>query len=254
MSSPNRPGGVSGPRGGGDLIARASRSAGGAVRTAGPAASHGRPGPRHGAGRRHLDGLDGQHDLGILRGCVPGGPAGGTGPRRPPRQGLRGSHAVPQLGVGPGGADRRGDRRRHRSVVVAGANNGSGPAPSSLDAGYRPPARPRGLHLHPRAAGRRIPATLGQVATSGGTIVAMAGSPVPGSPGRGSTSLPTTARPGSSARCKVTRRPARPRRWSPGAGAAGSRSVRRPSGPARTPGTGPVTLSFPSWRATRSPR
>jgi hypothetical protein len=61
-------------------------------------------------------------------------------------------------------------------VVVAGANNGSGPAPSSLDAGF-PPARAAaadfpGTHA---LAGRGIQSTLGQVATSGGTIVAVGG-------------------------------------------------------------------------------
>ena len=61
-------------------------------------------------------------------------------------------------------------------VVVAGANNGSGPAPSSLDAGY-PPARAATADFTgtPALAGRGIQATLGQVATSGGTIVAVGG-------------------------------------------------------------------------------
>ena len=61
-------------------------------------------------------------------------------------------------------------------VVVAGANNGSGPAPSSLAAGY-PPARAATADFTgtPALAGRGIQATLGQVATSGGTIVAVGG-------------------------------------------------------------------------------
>jgi hypothetical protein len=60
-------------------------------------------------------------------------------------------------------------------VVVAGANNGNaGPAPSTLDAGF-PPARPAVADFTdtPALAGRGIQATLGQVATSGSTIVAV---------------------------------------------------------------------------------
>ncbi|HTU08647.1 MAG TPA: hypothetical protein VMG13_24070, partial [Trebonia sp.] len=60
-------------------------------------------------------------------------------------------------------------------VVIAGANNGSaGPAPSSLDAGF-PPARSAATDFTdtPALAGRGIQATLGQVAISGSTIVAV---------------------------------------------------------------------------------
>ena len=61
------------------------------------------------------------------------------------------------------------------AVVVAGANNGnSGPAPPSLAAGY-PPARPAAADFTgtPALAGRGIQAPLGQVATFGGTVVAV---------------------------------------------------------------------------------
>ena len=140
-------------------------------------ASHGRPGPRHGAGRRDRDGLDGQHDLGILRRLRY--PAD-----QPAEQGfaarlgrdfaaaMRSRNWVSGLAVPIVAAIAVGIA----VVVVAGANNGSGPAPSSLDAGY-PPARAATADFTgtPALAGRGIQATLGQVATSGGTIVAVGG-------------------------------------------------------------------------------
>ncbi|MGB6574321.1 MAG: hypothetical protein WBF20_21780, partial [Trebonia sp.] len=139
-------------------------------------ASHGRPGPRHGAGRRDRDGLDGQHDLGILRRL--------RYPDQPTEQGfavrlgrdfaaaMRSRNWVSGLAVPIVAAIAVGIA----VVVVAGANNGSGPAPSSLDAGY-PPARAATADFTgtPALAGRGIQATLGQVATSGGTIVAVGG-------------------------------------------------------------------------------
>jgi hypothetical protein len=60
-------------------------------------------------------------------------------------------------------------------VVIAGANNGNtGPAPTSLAAGF-PPARPAAADFTdtPALAGRGIQAPLSQVATSGATIVAV---------------------------------------------------------------------------------
>jgi hypothetical protein len=60
-------------------------------------------------------------------------------------------------------------------VVIAGANNGStGPAPSTLDAGF-PPARSAAADFTdtPALAGRGIQATLGRVATFGDTVVAV---------------------------------------------------------------------------------
>ena len=140
-------------------------------------ASHGRPGPRHGAGRRDRDGLDGQHDLGILRRLrypadqlTEQGFAARLG--RDFAAAMRSRNWVSGLAVPIVAAIAVGIA----VVVVAGANNGSGPAPSSLDAGY-PPARAATADFTgtPALAGRGIQATLGQVATSGGTIVAVGG-------------------------------------------------------------------------------
>ena len=140
-------------------------------------ASHGRPGPRHGAGRRDRDGLDGQHDLGILRRLrypadqlAEQGLAARLG--RDFAAAMRSRNWVSGLAVPIVAAIAVGIA----VVVVAGANNGSGPAPSSLDAGY-PPARAATADFTgtPALAGRGIQATLGQVATSGGTIVAVGG-------------------------------------------------------------------------------
>ena len=140
-------------------------------------ASHGRPGPRHGAGRRDRDGLDGQHDLGILRRLrYPGDQLAEQGLAA--RLGrdfaavMRSRNWVSGLAVPIVAAIAVGIA----VVVVAGANNGSGPAPSSLDAGY-PPAHAATADFTGTAAlaGRGIQATLGQVATSGGTIVAVGG-------------------------------------------------------------------------------
>ena len=140
-------------------------------------ASHGRPGPRHGAGRRDHDGLDGQHDLGILRRLrypadqlAEQGLAARLG--RDFAAAMRSRNWVSGLAVPIVAAIAVGIA----VVVVAGANNGSGPAPSSLDAGY-PPARAATADFTgtPALAGRGIQATLGQVATSGGTIVAVGG-------------------------------------------------------------------------------
>ena len=140
-------------------------------------ASHGRPGPRHGAGRRDRDGLDGQHDLGILRRLrypadqlAEQGFAARLG--RDFAAAMRSRNWVSGLAVPIVAAIAVGIA----VVVVAGANNGSGPAPSSLDAGY-PPARAATADFTgtPALAGRGIQATLGQVATSGGTIVAVGG-------------------------------------------------------------------------------
>ncbi len=140
-------------------------------------APHGRPGPRHGAGRRDRDGLDGQHDLGILRRLrypadqlAEQGLAARLG--RDFAAAMRSRNWVSGLAVPIVAAIAVGIA----VVVVAGANNGSGPAPSSLDAGY-PPARAATADFTgtPALAGRGIQATLGQVATSGGTIVAVGG-------------------------------------------------------------------------------
>jgi hypothetical protein len=140
-------------------------------------ASHGTPGPRHVAGRRDRDGLDGQHDLGILRRL------------RYPADQLAEQGLAARLGKDFAAAMRSRNWVSGLAVpivaaiavgiavvVVAGANNGSGPAPSSLDAGY-PPARAATADFTgtPALAGRGIQATLGQVATSGGTIVAVGG-------------------------------------------------------------------------------
>jgi hypothetical protein len=140
-------------------------------------ASHGRPGPRHGAGRHDRDGLDGQRDLGILRRLRY--PAD-----QPAEQGLaarlgrdfaaamRSRNWVSGLAVPIVAAIAVGIA----VVVVAGANNGSGPAPSSLDAGY-PPARAATADFTdtPALTGRGIQAPLGQVATFGAAIVAVGG-------------------------------------------------------------------------------
>ena len=140
-------------------------------------ASHGRPGPRHGAGRRDRDGLDGQHDLGILRRLrypadqlTEQGFAARLG--RDFAAAMRSRNWVSGLAVPIVAAIAVGIA----VVVVAGANNGSGPAPSSLDAGY-PPARAATADFTgtPALAGRGMQASLGQVATSGGTIVAVGG-------------------------------------------------------------------------------
>jgi hypothetical protein len=140
-------------------------------------ASPGRPGPRHDAGRRDHDGLDGQHDLGILRRLrypadqlAQQGLAARLG--RDFAAAMRSRNWVSGLAVPIVAAIAVGIA----VVVVAGANNGSGPAPSSLDAGY-PPAHAATADFTgtPALAGRGIQATLGQVATSGGTIVAVGG-------------------------------------------------------------------------------
>ncbi len=140
-------------------------------------ASHGRPAPRHGAVRRDRDGLDGQHDLGIMRRL------------RYPAEQLAEQGLATRLGRDFAAAMRSRNWVSGLAVpivaaiavgiavvVVAGANNGTGPAPSSLDAGY-PPARAATADFTgtPALAGRGIQATLGQVATSGGTIVAVGG-------------------------------------------------------------------------------
>jgi len=140
-------------------------------------ASHGRPGPRHGAGRHDRDGLDGQRDLGILRRL------------RYPADQLAEEGLAARLGKDFAAAMRSRNWISGLAVpivaaiavgiavvVVAGANNGSGPAPSSLDAGY-PPARAATADFTdtPALAGRGIAAPLGQVATFGKTIVAVGG-------------------------------------------------------------------------------
>lgn len=140
-------------------------------------ASHGRPGPRHGAGRHDRDGLDGQRDLGILRRL------------RYPADQLAEEGLAARLGKDFAAAMRSRNWISGLAVpivaaiavgiavvVVAGANNGSGPAPSSLDAGY-PPARAATADFTdtPALAGRGIAAPLGQVATFGATIVAVGG-------------------------------------------------------------------------------
>jgi hypothetical protein len=140
-------------------------------------ASHGRPGPRHGAGRHDRDGLDGQRDLGILRRLrypadqlAEQGLAARLG--RDFAAAMRSRNWVSGLAVPIVAAIAVGIA----VVVVAGANNGSGPAPSSLDAGY-PPARAATADFTdtPALAGRGIQAPLGQVATFGTTIVAVGG-------------------------------------------------------------------------------
>jgi hypothetical protein len=140
-------------------------------------ASHGRPGPRHGAGRHDRDGLDGQRDLGILRRLrypadqlAEQGLAARLG--RDFAAAMRSRNWVSGLAVPIVAAIAVGIA----VVVVAGANNGSGPAPSSLDAGY-PPARAATADFTdtPALAGRGIQAPLGQVATFGSTIVAVGG-------------------------------------------------------------------------------
>ena len=148
-----------------------------AVRSAGPVRVAGEPGPRHGGRAAGPGGLDGQHDLGILRRLrypadqlTEQGYAARLG--RDFAAAMRSRNWVSGLAVPIVAAIAVGIA----VVVVAGANNGSGPAPSSLDAGY-PPARAATADFTgtPALAGRGIQATLGQVATSGGTIVAVGG-------------------------------------------------------------------------------
>ncbi|HTX25551.1 MAG TPA: hypothetical protein VME19_00890 [Streptosporangiaceae bacterium] len=141
------------------------------------ATSHGRTGSRHEAARHHSDGLDGQGDPGILRRLrYPADQLGEEGFAvrfgRHFASAMRFRNWVSALAVPIVAAIAVGIA----VVVVAGANNGSGPAPSSLDAGY-PPARAAAADFTGTAslAGRGIQDTLGQVATSGGTIVAVGG-------------------------------------------------------------------------------
>jgi hypothetical protein len=140
-------------------------------------AAHGRPAPRHGGGRHDRDGLDGRRDPGILQRLrypadqwAQQGLAGRLGSEF--AAAMRSRNWVSGLAVPIVAAIAVGIA----VVVVAGANNGNGPAPSSLDAGY-PPARAAAADFTGTAAlaGRGINATLGQVATSGGTIVAVGG-------------------------------------------------------------------------------
>jgi len=141
------------------------------------AASHARPGSRPETARHRSDGLDGQRDPGFLRRLrYPADQLGEEGFAvrfgRHFASAMRFRNWVSALAVPIVAAIAVGIA----VVVVAGANNGSGPAPSSLDAGY-PPARTAAADFTGTAAlaGRGIQDTLGQVATSGGTIVAVGG-------------------------------------------------------------------------------
>jgi len=139
-------------------------------------AAEARPGPRHGAGPRERDGLDGQHgQWGLRRLHYPADhrPDPGLAARlaREVAAAMRSRNWVTGLAVPIVAAIAVGIA----VVVVAGANNGNtGGAPSSLAAGF-PPARSAAADFTDTAAlaGRGIQAPLSHVATFGDTTVAV---------------------------------------------------------------------------------